>query len=112
MLVVLRALVRPWRVVRRVRVLKDAIVTLLHQVLNLQREVWAEVRELHRSGLLTAIRVIEEQQRTHELLAQDNARLEQRLAALEQRLDAADPSGVSGASGTGAPAAGSDRPAR
>jgi len=86
MLVVLRALARPWRVMRRARALKDAVVALLRQVLDLQREMGAEMREIHRSGLLTAIRVIEEQQRTHELLAQDNARLEQRLAALERQL--------------------------
>jgi hypothetical protein len=73
-------------VVRRVFVIKDAILTQLQQVLNQQREVQAEVRELHQTSLLTAIHVIEEQQRAREELAKEYARLERRLEALEQQL--------------------------
>jgi transposase len=88
MLGVLRALARPWRVVRKARALKDAIVTRLAQVLDLQREVSAEVRELHESSLLAAINLLEEQRRMREELAQDYARLERRLEALERQLAA------------------------
>ena len=86
MLRVLRALARPWRVLRRFRVLKDTVFTLLHQVLHLQHAVQAEVRELHQSSLLAAIQVIEEQRRAREELAKDYARLERRIEALEQQL--------------------------
>lgn len=86
---VLRALTRPWRVVRKVRALKDAIVVRLGQVLDLQREVRAEVRELHESSLIAAINLIEEQCRIREELARDRARLERRLEVLERRLAAA-----------------------
>ena len=88
MLVVLRALARPWRAVRKVRALKNAIVTRLGQVLDAQLATGAEVRELHRSSLLAAIHLIEEQRQAREALARDYARLEQRLAALERQLAA------------------------
>ena len=94
MFAVVRALVRPWRVVRRVRVLKDTVVAHLRQVLDLQREVKAEVRDLHQSCLLAAIRVIEDQQHAREELARDYARLESRLQALERRLDAGNAPGA------------------
>jgi hypothetical protein len=81
MLGVLRTLTRPWRMVRRVRALKDAILTHLG-------EVRAEVRELHQSSLLAAIHVIEEQQRAREDLTKECARLERRIAVLEQQLGA------------------------
>ena len=107
---VLRAVARPWRWVRRVRALKDTVVTHLRQVLDLQREVQTEVRELHRSSLLAAIHTIEEQYRTRDELIQECARLERRLRALEQLL------GTAGASDGGAPGAppsdAPDRPAQ
>lgn len=87
MLVVLRALARPWRVLRKVRALRDAIVAV-RQTRDLQREVCAEVRELHRSSLLAAIHLLEEQRQAREALAKDYARLEQRLEALERQLAA------------------------
>jgi predicted ABC-class ATPase len=88
MRMVLRALARPWCVVRRVRALKDTIVALLRQLLDHQRAVSAEIRELHQSSLLAAIHVIEEQRQAREALAQDYARLERRLASLERQLAA------------------------
>jgi hypothetical protein len=99
---VLRTAAQPWRWMRRVRALKDTVVTHLRQVLDLQREVRAEVRELHRSSLLAAIHTIEEQQRTREELAQECARLERRLRALERHL---------GATGDGPPGAPPESPA-
>ena len=86
MLRVLRTLARPWRVVRRVRVLKDTLVAHLRRILDLQIELQAEVRELHQSGLLAAIHVIEEHRRARAELVQEIARLERRLAALESQL--------------------------
>lgn len=98
MLGVLRALARPWRVVHRVRALKDAILTQL-------RAVRAEVRELHESSLLAAIHVIEEQRRVREELAKECARLERRIAVLEQQL------GAGGGNAEGVPPARLDRAA-
>jgi len=85
---VLKVLTRPWCVVSKFRALKDTIVTHLRQLLDLQRATCAEVRELHRSSLLAAIHMIEEQRQSRESLAQDYARLERRLAALEAELAA------------------------
>lgn len=85
---VLKVLTRPWRAVSKARALKDTIVTHLQQVLDLQRATCAEVRELHQSSLLAAIHMIEEQRQARESLAQDYARLERRLAALETELAA------------------------
>jgi hypothetical protein len=86
---VLRVLGQPWTWVRRIRLLKDIVVTQFNQILYLQREIQAEVRELHQSSLLAAIHVIEEQKRAREQLVQENARLEQRIAALEKQLGVA-----------------------
>lgn len=86
---VVKALVRPWRVVGKARALRDAAVSLLRQVLDGQRATQAEVRELHRSGLLAAVHLLEEQARARAALAEDYARLERRLAAVEAELAAA-----------------------
>lgn len=86
---VLKVLTRPWRVLGRARALKDAVATHVRELLALQRATRAEVRELHQSSLLAAIHLIEEQRRAREALAQDYARLERRLAALEAELAAA-----------------------
>lgn len=85
---VLKALARPWRVVGKARALKDTVVSLLRQSLDLQRATGAEVREMHQSSLLAVIHLIEEQRQAREALAQDYARLERRLAALESELAA------------------------
>lgn len=85
---VVKALVRPWRAVRKARALKDAAVALLRQLVETQRATRAEVRELHRSGLLAAIHLLEEQARARAALAEDYARLERRLAAVEAELAA------------------------
>lgn len=85
---VLKALARPWRVVGKARALKDTVVALLRQSLDLQRATSAEVREMHQSSLLAAVHLIEEQRRAREALAQEYARLERRLAALEAELAA------------------------
>jgi hypothetical protein len=103
---VLRTVARPWRWMRRVRALKDTVVTHLRQVLDLQREVQTEVRELHRSALLASIHTIEELQSTREELAQECLRLERRLRALERHLGATDnaPPGTPPAAPSEAPA--------
>ena len=88
MLVVLRAMARPWRVLRKVRALPRTLVTHLRQMLDLQLAGNAEVRELHQSSLLAAIHLIEEQRQAREELARDYARLERRLEALERQLAA------------------------
>lgn len=93
MLAVLRTLARPWRVVHKAR----ALGAHLRQMLELQRAVSAEVRELHQSSLLAAIHLIEEQRRARACLAEDYARLERRLEALERQLAAV---------GAGTPASG------
>lgn len=85
---VFKVLMKPWRVVGKARALKDTVVTHLRQVLDLQRQTSAEVRELHQSGLLAAIHLIEEQRQAREALAQDYARLERRLEAVEAELAA------------------------
>lgn len=85
---VLKALMKPWRVVSKARALKDTVVTHLRQLLDLQRQTSTEVRELHQSSLLTAIHLIEEQRQAREALAQDYARLERRLEAVEAELAA------------------------
>jgi glycosyltransferase involved in cell wall biosynthesis len=90
MLRILRGVARPWRVLRKARALKDTIIVHLRQVLDLQREVNTEVRELHRSSLLAAVHLLEEQRQAREALAQDYTRLEQRLEALERQLTATD----------------------
>jgi hypothetical protein len=95
MIALLQALARPWRSARKVVGLPRALLTHLRQMLDLQRTVTAEVRELHASTLLAAIHLIEEQRRAREDLARDCARLERRLDALEQRLPAAPPSAPS-----------------
>lgn len=85
---VLKTFVRPWRVVGKARALKDTVVNHLRQVLDLQRQTRDEVRELHQSSLLAAIHLIEEQRQARETMAQDYARLERRLEALEAELAA------------------------
>lgn len=85
---VFKVLTKPWRVVGKARALKDTVVALLRQVLDLQRQTSAEVRELHQSSLLAAIHLIEEQRQAREALAQDYARLERRLEAVEAELAA------------------------
>ena len=85
---VLKTLVRPWRVVSKARALKDTVVTHLRQLIDLQRQTSAEVRELHQSSLMAAIHLIEEQRQARDALAQDYARLERRLEALEAELAA------------------------
>ena len=88
MRVVLRALARPWRVAARLRRAVRTIVTNRRQMLDLQREMGGEVRELHQSSLLAAIHLIEEQRQARAALAEDYARLERRLEALERQLGA------------------------
>ena len=86
MIRVVRSLARPWRVAGRLRALKNTVLSQLQQLLAAQRAVGEEVRELHRTTLTAAIQVIEEQRRLAESLAQDNARLERRLAEVERRV--------------------------
>jgi phosphoglycolate phosphatase-like HAD superfamily hydrolase len=89
MLVTLKLLLRPWRVVGKARALKNTAVAMLRQLLDAQRATQDEVRELHRSGLMAAIHLLEEQARARAELAEDYARLERRLAAVEAELAAA-----------------------
>lgn len=89
--VVLRALTRPWRMVRKLRVMVNTVVTSRRQLVQLQMATNSEVRELHQSSLMAAIQVIEEQRLSREALARDYARLERRLEALERRLAAPPP---------------------
>ena len=88
MRVVLRTLARPWRVLRKVRVMVNTFIVTRRQMVQLQLALNAEVRELHQSSLLAAIRLLEEQRQAREALAEDYARLEQRLESLERRLAA------------------------
>jgi hypothetical protein len=58
------------------------------QLVQLQLATNAEIRELHQTSLLAAIRLLEEQRQAREALEGDVARLEARLDALERRLAA------------------------
>ena len=88
---VLRALRRPWRVLRRARVALHTFVNSRRETVQLQLATNAEIRELHQTSLLAAIRLLEEQRQARESLANDVARLEQRLEALERQLAANPP---------------------
>ena len=88
---VLRVLRRPWRVLRKVRAAVSTVVNSRRQMTQLQLATNAEIRELHQTSLLAAIRLLEEQRQAREALESDVARLEARLEALERRLAAPRP---------------------
>ena len=88
---VLRALRRPWRVLRKVRAAVSTVVNSRRQLVQLQIATNAEIRELHQTGLMAAIRLLEEQRQARAALEGDVARLEGRLEALERRLAATRP---------------------
>jgi hypothetical protein len=90
MRVVLRALARPWRGVRWFCAQPRAVLAQWRARRQLQLDTNAAVRELHQSGLMAAIHLIEEQRLAREELARDYARLERRLEALERQLAATD----------------------
>jgi hypothetical protein len=88
MRVVLRTLARPWRMLRKLRVMANTFIVTRRQMVQLQLALNAEVRELHQSSLLAAIRLLEEQRQAREAVAEDYTRLEQRLESLERQLAA------------------------
>jgi DNA-binding transcriptional MerR regulator len=80
----------PRRWIHRVRSLREA-VGHVRELLALQRQLQAEVREMHHAGLLAAVHLIEQQRRVLEELAEDHARLDERLRALERQIAAVAP---------------------